>query len=93
VGQGEEEPLRHRDDPLVPALAVGDEQAMLARAYVLQAQAEDLKAAQPIQQHASTIARSRPVRSATMKASTWSGSITRGRVRGARISGTPRTAR
>ena len=42
---------------------------------------------------ASTMARSRRVRSAAINASTSSGLITRGRVRGARISGTPRTAR
>ena len=41
---------------------------------------------------ACTIARSRCVRSAPIKASASSGSITRGSVRGVRISGTPRTA-
>ena len=42
---------------------------------------------------ASTIARSRCVRSDPVKTSTSVGSTTRGSVRGARISGTPRTAR
>ena len=51
AGEGGEKPLRDRNDPLVPALAVSDEQTMLTRLYVLQAQAEDLAAAQTTQQH------------------------------------------
>ncbi len=42
---------------------------------------------------ASTMARSRRVRRAVMNTSTSSGSITRGKVRGARMRATPRTAR
>ena len=44
VGEGDEEPLRDRDYALMSALAVGNEQAVLTRAHVLQAQPEDLAA-------------------------------------------------
>ncbi len=50
-GQGREEPLRDRRDPLVATLAVGDEDALLAGVDVAEAEAEDLAASQPTQQH------------------------------------------
>ena len=43
--------LRDGHDPLVTALALGDEHALVAGAQVFQAQSEDLAAAQPAQQH------------------------------------------
>ena len=51
VSQGGEEPVRDRDQALMAALALSDEQPALARAHILKAQAQDLRAAQPSEQH------------------------------------------
>lgn len=51
LGKADEEPPRHRHAALVTALALGDEQAMLAGGDVLQAQAEHLATAQAAEQH------------------------------------------
>ena len=51
AGEGGEEPRRDRHDPLMPALALGDEQPALADLDITQPQAEDLAAAQPAEQH------------------------------------------
>ena len=46
-----EEARGHRDDPLVAALAVGDEQPSLTRADITEPQAQHLAAAQAAEQH------------------------------------------
>ena len=51
AGEGGEEPRGDRHDPLVPALALGDEQPAFADLDITQAQAEHLAAAQPAEQH------------------------------------------
>ncbi len=51
AGHGREERLRHRHQPLMAALAVGDEHPPLTEAEVFEAQAEHLAATQPTQQH------------------------------------------
>ncbi len=51
AGHRREERLRHRHQPLVAALAVGDEHPPLTEAEVFEAQAEHLAATQPTQQH------------------------------------------
>jgi hypothetical protein len=90
-GHRREEARRERHDPLVAPLALGDEHATLPGPEVRQVQPKHLAAAQPAQQHRLD---HRPVvRNAVINASTSAGLITRGNVRGARMSGTPRVAR
>ncbi len=47
----EEEAAREGHNPLVPALSLGDEHALIPGAEVLQAQSDDLAATEPTQQH------------------------------------------
>ena len=51
VADRAEERVRDRDDPLVAALALGDEQRPLRHLHVAEAQTEDLAAAQPAEHH------------------------------------------
>ncbi len=51
AAQRREEARRHRHDPLPPALALGDEQALLPSVDILEPQAEHLAASQPTQHH------------------------------------------
>lgn len=72
------------------ALALRDEQLPLTGTHISETEAQHLAATQTTQQHGSTIARSRSVRSAPTNASTSEGSSTRGSVRGVRINGSAR---
>lgn len=49
--QGGEEPAGDRHDPLVAALAAGDEEPLVSQVHVLQPQSEHLAATQSTQQH------------------------------------------
>jgi hypothetical protein len=51
VSHRAEEPVGDRYDPLVTTLALGDEQATLARPQIPKPQAEDLAATEPTEQH------------------------------------------
>jgi hypothetical protein len=75
------------------ALAPGDEQPVLTGPDVDEPQTEDSHRRSPPSSIASTIARSRRVRNTASNRSTSSGSSSRGSVRGAPISGTPRRRR
>jgi hypothetical protein len=65
-----EEPAKHRDQPLMAALALGNEHPPGRHLQVFPTQPKHLAAAQPASTIASAIARSRHVRSAASRAST-----------------------
>ena len=94
VGERGEKTPRDRHYALVAPFAFGNEDQAFPRALRLCSAARGLRSeGGPPSNIASTIARSRQVRRAAIKALTSSGSISLGNVRGAWIRGTPRTPR
>ena len=86
-----EEPIRDKHHPLMAALPFTDEDPMFARLQVSHSQTEDLTSAEATQQYGIDHGRLRCVRRAAANASMSTGDMTRGKVRGARTRGTPRT--